>query len=72
MLLGKTKIILDTDIKAQKTNRDFYFFLPIHGRENIVFESNLRNADFDGFISFVPLESENRRLVFVCLGLLSA
>ena len=29
----------------------FYFFLPI-SRENIVFGSNFRNRDFDGFTRF--------------------
>ena len=30
----------------------FYFLLPMHGRESIVFKPNFRNGDFDGFISF--------------------
>ena len=30
----------------------FYFLLPVHGRESIVFVSNFRNRDFDGFTCF--------------------
>ena len=37
---------------------DFYFLLPIN-RESIVFGSNFRNGDFDGFTVFKTHESEN-------------
>ena len=30
----------------------FYFFLPMYGRESIVFEPNFQNRGFDGFTCF--------------------
>ena len=37
---------------AKKYISVYYFLLPMHGRVGVVFGSNFRNGDFDGFTRF--------------------
>ena len=41
--------IADTELYV---NFPFYFLLPIHGRESVVFGTNFRKGDFEGFTRF--------------------
>ena len=47
---GNSDIYLYTNAISAKSS-DFYFLLPI-SRESIVFRSNFRNGEFDGFTCF--------------------
>ena len=46
-------------VSCRHKNFTFYILWPKRSTESFAFESNIRNGDFDGFILFGVLESEN-------------